>query len=184
MRHMCFAERKSAVRLVCAAAVLALAGCKQQPKKVQVQQSAEPASNMASELRMGDAKTEPQLTSGFYGIEAGAWRWTARQFGVVLRVPAGAAQRGATLEFDFTIPDVVVQKEKSVTLSASVDGNALPPETYSRVGTASYRRDIPAGALGGDNVKVNFTLDKAMPPAGGDRRELGVVATSVRLAVK
>ena len=48
---------------------------------------------MQSVLNMGDPKVESQLVTGFHGIEAGAWRWTEKQFTVALRTPFGAARR-------------------------------------------------------------------------------------------
>jgi len=173
------------LRWLCAAAVLASCSCNKQPDKVPVgQQAVQEAPQLASQIPMGEAKWEPQLLSGFYGIEGNSWRWTARQFSVALRPPAGAAQNGAVLEFDFTVPDVVVQKLKSVTLSASLGAADLGSETYSKSGPAVYKKDIPATALGGDSVKVQFSLNKAMQPNGDEHRELGVVANSVKLTAK
>ena len=38
--------------------------------------------------------------------------------------------------------------------------------------------------LAGESVRVSFRLDKAMPPGGGDRRELGVIVLSASLTAK
>lgn len=173
----------------CAAAAvlaLALAACKQQPQSVPVQQQPleTPGTTIASDINMGAAKQEPQLLNGFYSIEGGAWRWTAKKFTVVLRTPTGAAQSGGTLEFDFTIPEVVIQKEGKLTLNATVAGTPLGAEEYTKTGSQVYRKDIPATALGADSVKVEFTLDKAIPPSGNDHRELGVVANAITLKSK
>jgi hypothetical protein len=169
------------------ALLLALAlvplGCKQ-TKKVQVQQTVEESARMASVVRMGDPKVETQLVSGFYGIEGNAWRWAARQFTVVLRPPFGASQRGGTLQLSLTVPPVVIEKLKNVSLTATVDGTALPPETYTEAGPYTYKRDVPANLLTADSVKVDFQLDKAMPPTDQDKRELGVVVNSVSLEAK
>lgn len=171
-----------------AAAVLALtlAACKQQPQTVPAQQQPleTPGSQITSDINMGAAKQEPQLLSGFYGIEGGAWRWTARQFAVALRTPTGAAQSGGTLEFNFTIPDVVIQKEGKITLSATAGGAPLGAEEYAKTGAQVFKKDIPATALGADSVKIEFTLDKAIPPNSNDRRELGVVANAISLKSK
>ena len=157
-------------------------GCKRQ--KVQVQQTVEEGPRMASAIRMGDVKQEPQLISGFYGIEGNSWRWVARKFTVVLRPPFGASQKGGTLQLNLTVPPVVIENLKNVSLSASIDGNPLPPETYTQTGPSTYKRDVPASLLGGDSVKVDFELDKAMPPTAQDRRELGVVVNGVSLESK
>lgn len=139
---------------------------------------------IASTVQMGDPRAAGQLLSGFYDIEENAWRWTGKQFVVELGTPLGAAGRGATLEFQFTIPPNVIEKNGSVMLSASVDGNVLAPETFTTAGAHVYKRDVPAALLGGDSVKASFELDKAMSPGGADQRILGVVANSVALARK
>ncbi len=162
---------------------MASLGCKQ-AKKVQVQQTVEESPRLASAVRMGDPKLESQLVSGFYGIEGNAWRWAGRQFSVILRPPFGASQRGATLVLNLTVPPVVIEKLKNVSLSASVDGSPLPPETYTQAGPYSYKRDLAATQLTGDSVKVDFQLDKAMPATDQDKRELGVVVNSVSLEAK
>jgi hypothetical protein len=158
-------------------------GCKRS-SKVHVQETVEEGPHMASTIPMGDAKLEPQLVSGFYGIEGNAWRWTGRQFTAVLKTPFGAAQRGGVLELNLTVPDPVIAKLKNISLAASVDGKALPPETYTQPGPYSYKRDIPGEMLRGETVRVEFQLDKAMPPNGADQRELGVVANSLSLGPK
>jgi hypothetical protein len=166
-----------------AALALAPLGCKQ-AKKVQVQQTVEEAPRMASVIHMGDAKAETQLVSGLYGIEGNAWRWSARQFTVVLRPPFGASQRGGTLQLNLTVPQVVIDRLKNVSISAVIDGSPLPPETYTQAGPYTYKREVPASLLSADSVKVDFQLDKAIPPSGQDMRELGVVVNSVSLEAK
>jgi hypothetical protein len=170
------------IALLVALALVPL-GCKQ-TRKVQVQQTVEEAPRMASVIRMGDPKVETQLVTGFYGIEGNAWRWAARQFTVTLRPPFGASQRGGVLQLNLTVPGVVIDKLKNISLSASVDGSPLPPETYTAAGPYVYKRDVPASLLTADSVKVDFQLDKAMPPTGQDKRELGVVVNSVSLEAK
>ena len=176
--------RRLTVVLVLAAA-LASPDCKRD-RKVQVQPTVEEEDvpRLASAVPMNNAKLEPQLVSGFYSIENGSWRWTAKQFSVLLRSPATAAQRGAVLSFEFSVPDPVIRKLHAVTLKASVEGKPLTPETYTKSGPYTFKRDIPASSIAGESVRIDFALDKAMSPAGGDRRELGVVASSVALSPK
>jgi hypothetical protein len=169
-----------------AALALATAGCNRD-HKVTVKETVEETRGAAAVpvmVNMGDAKQESQLVSGFYGIEANSWRWTAKDFTVSLRPPTGAAAQGATLVFALSIPGVVIDKLKSITLSASINGTALAPETYAHDGQYDYKRDVPSNLLTGNAVRVEFHLDKVMPPAGADSRELGVVARSVGLESK
>jgi hypothetical protein len=133
---------------------------------------------------MSDPKTSAQLVSGFYSLENNnAWRWTAGNFSVRLGTPPGAGQSGASLSFSFSVPEAAIRKSKSVALSASINGMALKSMTYNAPGPYVFSADVPASALGGDSVKVDFALDKTMRPVG-DARDLGVIAISVGLAGK
>ncbi len=165
-----------------AAFLLAAPACKHQD--VQVTGTIEEPPRLASMVRMGDRTMASQLVGGFYDIESNAWRWTERKFAVNLRPPAHSAQQGAVLELRLTVPQTSIAKLGSLTLTATVDATALAPETYSKAGDYTYRRDVPANLLAGDAVRVDFQLDKAIPPGDVDQRELGVVAASVRLVSK
>ena len=130
---------------------------------------------MSVTVHMGDPKVESQLVSGFHGIEADAWRWTEQE---VHGGPAHAVRRrpeGREADLKLTVPPVAIEKLKTISLSATAGGNALPPETYTKPGDYLYVRDIPAGVFTGDTVRVDFQLDKAMPPSGADLRELGII---------
>jgi hypothetical protein len=83
-----------------------------------------------------------------------------------------------------TAPDALIAKLGVVTLIASVNGKQLAPETYSAAGTYTYERDVAGELLQGKSAKVDFALDKALPPAGGDLRELGIVVLSAGLEAK
>jgi hypothetical protein len=162
--------------------VVSSSGCKN--KKVQVQATEEEAPRMASAVSMGDPKAETQLINGFHGVEAGAWRWTAKQFSLVLRPPTGSGERGGKLQLKLTVPPVVIEKLKALALSAAANGSALAPESYTQPGEYVYTREIPASALTGESVKIDFQLDKAIPPSGGDLRELGIIVLNASLESK
>jgi len=165
-----------------ASLILAPAGCKR--KRKQQAQSEEPLNGLATMLHTADPRVAPQLVKGFHPVEQNSWRWTMGRFSVVLKPPAGAAQKGAVLQFRFTIPDVIINQLKAVTLSATVNGVSLPPETYSTAGDQTYSRDVPASALTGDSATVDFALDKFLPPGSQDARELGVVASTIGFEAK
>jgi hypothetical protein len=171
------------------AAALALlqAGCGKvgpPPPAAAERPSGSNTARMASTVQVADPKMAAQLVSGFHGVESGSWRWTERQFTVALGVPAGADQTGGTLELRLTVPPQSIEKLNSLTLTATIAGTDLGPETYSKPGPYIYKREVPARLLPADPVKVAFTLDKAMKPGGADLRELGVVVTSIGLAPK
>jgi hypothetical protein len=182
-----FPWNRWAARLGLAALVLTLAfapvGCKRKAK-VRVQATEEETPRMASTVSMGDPRSASQLVSGFHTIEQNSWRWTARQFTVVLRPPLGAAQKGAALKMRLTVPDPVIAQLKTVSLAASVNGHPLPPETYAKPGQYTYARDVAASFFAGESTKIEFQLDRAMAPANGDVRELGIVAQSIGLEPK
>jgi hypothetical protein len=186
MTQTLFPERRAVVRVACSLMLLALVmapvACKK--KKVRIGATDEETPKMQSVLNMGDPKVEPQLVKGFHGVEAAAWRWTEKQFTVALRPPFGSGQKGAKLSVKLTIPPVTIEKLKNVSLSASAQGSALPPETYTTAGDYFYVRDIPASLLTGDSLRVDFQLDKAIAPSSADIRELGIIVLNIGLESK
>ena len=174
--------RRRAVAALCCLLIAAAPACKR--RKVRTAATDEETPRMASVLNLGDPKVEPQLVTGFYGVESGAWRWSAKQFTVSLRPPLGAAANGAKLTVKITVPQVVIDKNKNVTLSATIGNAALAPETYTTAGDYFYTRDVPASALAGESVRADFVLDKAMAPSGADIRELGIIVFSIGLEGK
>lgn len=157
--------------------------CKRKPRP-RAEGAAEEAPVLASMIHAADPRAANQLKSGFHQVEGNAWRWTARQFAVELRPPAGAAQKGATLVLKFGIPETVIDKLKTLTVAATIKGVKLSPEAFNKAGQFTYTRDVPSNALAGDVVLVEFTLDKAVPPNAQDSRELGVVASLVGFEAK
>ena len=92
-----------------------------------------------------------------------------------------------------TVPDVVIRPIRSPAVSVNqrapsgpetIRWGVLPAETYSRPGGYLYARDVPPAALTAEAVRIDFQLDKAIPPGGGDLRELGIIALSVALEGK
>src|SRR5215470_14573316 len=110
--------------------VVALTGCKRTTHDAQALVQ-EPSGTL---LSVSDPAASTQLVRGFYGLEAGAWRWTAKQFEVALKPPAGASDNGAKLSFHLNVPGTIVDKFGPVTLNAALNGMPLAPETYSKPG--------------------------------------------------
>jgi hypothetical protein len=77
------------------------------------------------------------------------------------------------------VPEPVIQKLKSVTLSCRVNGVALPPTTFSKVGRDSYSQAVPPFAAA--VAAVDCALDRFLPPGPVDKRELGVIVHGVGL---
>jgi hypothetical protein len=157
-------------------------GCKR--KKRQAKAAEEEPTGLATMVQAADPRAAVQLTSGFHPVEQNAWRWTMSKFSVVAKPPTGAARKGATLVLKFVIPDIEMEKLKSMTLSASANGTKLEPETYTKGGELTYSRDVPAAAMQGDAVTLNFALDKYLAPSGEDSRELGIIMSTVGFEAK
>lgn len=164
------------------ALLAALAGCSGKHSQVANEEEATPP-RLESVLRMGDTSAGTQLVSGFYPLENGSWRWTGKKFSVLLRTPSTAAQQGADLTFAFNVPDTIIQNLKTVALSASANGTLLKSAEYKAAGAYVFTADVPANLLSSDTTRVDFALDKSLPPAV-DKRELGIIATSVGLTSK
>ena len=154
--------------LLIAALLLAPAGCKRRKKHAATED--EPT-GLASMVHAADPRSTIQLVRGFYPVEQGAWRWTQKTFAVTLKPPTGSAKTGATLQLSFAIPDAVLQKAGPLTLSASIGDLKLDPEKYSQPGDLMYTREVPASAMKGEAITVEFVLDKALPPGDQDTRE-------------
>ncbi len=165
--------------------LLGILGSCRAPESAPVETIEEPAvSELAPMVHAADPKAAFQFVKGFHEIEQNAWRWTMREFAVTLRPPAQAAEKGAVLRLKLTVPEPVIARLKMITLTARAGGTALAAESYSKPGDYVYTREVPASALAGDAVSVEFSLDKALPPGEVDQRELGVVVTSVGLELK
>lgn len=139
---------------------------------------------LASTIYAGDPNVADHFTQGFYAVEENAWRWTAKNFAVMLSPPLHADQKGAQLMVKVAVPDPVIQKFGSVQLTASVDGYKLEPQIYAKAGKYTYTRDVPADHLKDDTARIDFSLDHALPPGATDRRELGIIVSEVGLVAK
>lgn len=175
--------RNLIVLTLTAALLTGALGCKRR-ERARVQHTEEEAPQMATAIHVADPRSAAQLVSGFHDIEQNAWRWTAGRFAVLLRTPRGGAEKGAVLKLKFAVPEAVLERLKTVSLSASVEGTALTPETYTQAGEFTYEREVPAAVMARDALKIEFALDKSLPPGTVDLRELGVIASSVGLESK
>lgn len=159
------------------AAALVLPACHSRDRvHVETDEGPPRASEVVS---MADAKASSQLVSGFYGLEAGSWRWTAGRFSVMLGTPDNAVQNGATLKLELSVPPPLIDRVKTTVLRANIQGTELTPESFTHAGTVTFVRDVPASVFDGDPVKVDFSLDRFLPAGTVDPRELGVIVTSV-----
>lgn len=175
LRHMC-------VPAIC----LALSGtaCRGKHQKIYIEDDEKDGALPVSAFRMGDPAADRQLVGGFYSLEAKSWRWTAQDFAISFRTPSEATRRGATLSFEFVIPDVAIQKLSSVRLAAAVRGRDVGEAQYTAPGSYTFKADVPAELCGSADTVVDFHLDKPIPASGGESRALGVIATAAALRTR
>ena len=140
---------------------------------------------LATTVFAGDPNIASHFVKGFWGIEDNSWRWTAKDFSVDLSAPLHSEQRGAQLVMKLAVPDPVIQKLNSVQLSASIDGFKADPQTFTKPGQYTYTRDVPAEKMHETApVRIDFSLDHAIPADANDHRELGIIVTEVGLVAK
>jgi hypothetical protein len=138
----------------------------------------EPAQKeLASIIHTADPRAGDQLISGFYDSE-NFGRWTKSKFSVRLRVPSAPPLSDPALLVKLYIPDEEMARLKSMSLSASVNGIALPPQAFTTGGVQFYVQTVPAAALQRSPAQVEFALDKWLAPGSlspSEGRELGMV---------
>jgi hypothetical protein len=175
--------RRTILTIFVAVLLFPACGCrKSRRQKVEVVE--EDKAELASVVQMANQQYAVQLVRGFHDLEQGSWRWTMGQFSITLRVPAGAAERGARLELKLNVPEPVIAKVGATRLSATISGSAVEPETYSKPGEYTYSRDVPAAALRSEAATVDFSLDKFIAAGVVEQRELGVIVVSAGLLAK
>ncbi len=146
----------------------------------------DPKSSLSSQLTLGNPKFAGQLKSGFHEVEEGGWRWVAGKFVVELRPPFASQKLGATLTLKGNLPEILFSKTGPIQLSAKLNQTQLPKLQFKKVGDLLYQVDVPAFALAADQILVEFTADKFLPPNTfpNDGRELALIVTSISLDTK
>jgi hypothetical protein len=132
-----------------------------------------------SSVNIADPGQAAQLLNGFYGIEGGKSRWTAKNFSVLLKIPPGSPLR---IYLKVYVPDVQIRNLGPIKIRAEVAGRELPSLTLSKPIEYIYSVSVDPAALRSDYVVAKFRLDKSSVGLNGDVRELGVVVTEVGLA--
>ena len=115
---------------------------------------------------------------GFYPVEENRWRWTRKDFAVV------SSSQGARLTLELFLPDYLLRKQGPITLSGQVNGHALPAETFTKPGPATWTREVPSAWLQPGSNRFAFSLDKALPPSPQDGRQLGLIVISATLSAR
>jgi hypothetical protein len=140
----------------------------------------------ASVVRTADPHTADQLIGGFYPAEGegdNRWRWVGPDATLALAPPFPAA-KGARLRLRVYFPETQIQGIGPITLTASIDGQALHPETYSKGGSYDFTRDFPDCLLNTNVLPIRIHFDKFTPKSETDGRDLAAVVLMAALEAK
>lgn len=135
---------------------------------------------LSARLKADDAQFSSQST-GFYAVEQDGWRWTKKEFSVLLeafRAPVGGT---AKLVVQVNVPKPCSEKLGPITLSVRVGGHVLQAKTLTDPGDYTVTWPLKAGWLQPGANRFEFHLDKSLPPTAADARELGIVFVSAGL---
>ncbi len=162
--------------------LLLLAGCR--PDRDLAQYTVEdPKSSLTAHIRAGIPNHASQLKSGFHQIEEGGWRWVASKFSAEIKAPFGSQKLGATLTLHGNLPELVFGRTGPIHLSARLNQTALPAQLIKTAGDFVYSVEVPAAALAAEQIIVEFSADKSIPPNTfpGDGRELSLIVATISL---
>jgi hypothetical protein len=107
-----------------------------------------------------------ELAAGWHEMEGGEFRWTEKAF--ALRV-----KHDGDLRMKVFLPEVLFQENSKISLGRKTPRGYLGEQTFVKPG--SYEVVVPALSVG----NIEFFLDSALPPDQTDRRERGIVVTSI-----
>jgi tRNA (mo5U34)-methyltransferase len=124
------------------------------------------------------AKTEPiiRILNGWHKMENMAWRWTGREFGLVIENRAGATR----LEIVFQATPALFKSSDTLSLEATVNGEPLPPETFRSAGRHVYSRSVSPAPR---QCEIQIRLSHTFPEPPDSDRDLGVIVRLPRSTI-
>jgi len=162
-------------------ATVALGACVRNEPALPIEEEVEEAA-LLSVVNVADPRANAQLISGFHDLEQLAWRWTHKEFSVLLQPPAPVEGHATALEVRLSVPGIVIERLGAVVLAASIGDQPVGSQTFSEAGQdLEFRQQVPDGLLGDEPVQVDFQLDKAIEPTDQDGRQLGVIVSAIQL---
>jgi tRNA (mo5U34)-methyltransferase len=114
------------------------------------------------------------LGRGWHHLEDHRFRWTEARFEARLESVDGSPVTAEELRLSFYLPPVIAELGP-VTLSATVNGLALPPVTYRDPGGRIYAQPLPPALGKASRFEVGFATDRFLPPGAVDQRERALV---------
>jgi tRNA (mo5U34)-methyltransferase len=147
-------------------------------------ESSDPASSEGDErayclVRSRKVRQQAHLLDGWHQAEPHGWRWTARRFSIAFHeIPR---QGPAHLRVNFALPEVLLEQLGPITLAAKMGKQPLGSVRYGTSGEHLYHANVSPPDPASGPLTIEFELDKAIPPGDVDKRELGIIVTSVEL---
>lgn len=117
------------------------------------------------------------LGNGWHAPEDAGWRWTAQHFSI--RAETRNAALPHRLEMHLYIPEIAFPASGGLRLDAVLNGKMLAPEHFSRPGEWVYVRTIAAGPPAVGDLRIDFSVNRAILPDASDARERGIIVSTL-----
>lgn len=111
------------------------------------------------------------------------YAWTALVFAVRLGTTPAVTERGGVLAVNVYVPDIVIQQNHSVVLTARIGETRLSPRTIDASGIQDLEFEVPKGVVPTGEADIEFGLDKRVVDPRDDR-ELGILAHRFELRAR
>ena len=118
-----------------------------------------------------------QLVAGWFLPESSGWRWTERCFSFACDLPLSSKTE---IRMEIFVPEAYFETGKSLQLEACIDCKNVPPIVFQKPGAHVYSVQLQPKT---NPTRFEFTLERSLPPSGADRRELGIIVSSVEWSV-
>jgi tRNA (mo5U34)-methyltransferase len=115
-----------------------------------------------------------ELLEGWHESEETGWRWTRREFAVLIRGTRGS---GSALTMKIFVPEESLERLGPLTLSTTAGGSELEPAVYETPGLHTLVRHLDGVPT--TELRLGFRLSGALPPDQDDDRERGIIVTSI-----
>ncbi len=135
----------------------------------------DPAVPTGLEMKASDANFL-KSSAGFYVLEQGGWRWTAREFS--LTFPGTRVATSLTMRVN--VPELEIQKLGAITMAIRAGEHELAPETFSKAGDYTVVRSLEQDW----GNRFDFRVDKTLAPTAADNRELGIIFVGAKVELK
>jgi 2-polyprenyl-3-methyl-5-hydroxy-6-metoxy-1,4-benzoquinol methylase len=121
------------------------------------------------------------LGRGWHEAEQGGWRWTERRFS--MRLTSSVVGGTGEIRMDLYVPEAALAGGEQLILRAVANGVSLPEERFGDAGPRAYVRRLPVSTSQAD-VRIDFTLNRALPPDADDPRERGIIVRAITSCAK